>query len=119
MESCRPTESPSRILVVDEEEFRRRIDIYLQRDLPEVQDRRRIAEVLGRRLFQYVRQNSKSRDPGTRSIMVRRCCLANRSAVASTRCRTSFGSWSGSVTMCSRTTRALTHPGTLRRALRR
>jgi hypothetical protein len=41
---------------VDGAELARRIDVYLELDLPELKDRRRVAEALASRLFQYIRQ---------------------------------------------------------------
>jgi thiol-disulfide isomerase/thioredoxin len=41
---------------VNEAEFARRIEIYIERDLPAVVDRAVIAKTLGRQLFQYVKQ---------------------------------------------------------------
>ncbi|HET7486960.1 MAG TPA: hypothetical protein VFJ85_03465 [Acidimicrobiales bacterium] len=41
---------------MDHDEFVRRIEVYLKLDLPEVEEARSIAEALGERLFQYLRQ---------------------------------------------------------------
>lgn len=41
---------------MDQDEFVRRIEVYLKLDMPEVEEARSIAEALGQRLFQYVRQ---------------------------------------------------------------
>lgn len=41
---------------MDQDEFVRRIEVYLKLDVPQVEEARSIAEALGRRLFQYVRQ---------------------------------------------------------------
>jgi hypothetical protein len=46
---------------VDQPEFARRIEVYLETDLPDVGDRRRIAEALASRLYQYLRQPSEPR----------------------------------------------------------
>lgn len=44
---------------VDQEDFTRRIEVYLERDLPEIAERRQIAETLGPTLFQYVERAAR------------------------------------------------------------
>lgn len=50
---------------MDQNEFTRRIQVYLQDDLPEVPEPQRIADVLGARLFQYVEQQKEPPDPAS------------------------------------------------------
>jgi thiol-disulfide isomerase/thioredoxin len=42
--------------LVDEAEFRRRIEVYLEADLPDLSEAARVADALAPRLLQYVRQ---------------------------------------------------------------
>ena len=54
---------------MDESEFRRRIEVYLRADLPNVPQAARIAEVLAARLYQYVRQPSPNEVTRTSSVL--------------------------------------------------
>jgi hypothetical protein len=53
---------------VDKDEFTRRIAVHLERDLPDLPDPQRVAEVLGRHLFQYVAQTPTHSD-GSSSVL--------------------------------------------------
>jgi len=54
---------------MDESELRRRIEVYLRADLPNVPQAARIAEVLAARLYQYVRQPSPNEVTRTSSVL--------------------------------------------------
>jgi hypothetical protein len=55
---------------VDQDDFRRRIEVYLELDLPNLSERGSVAEVLSERLWQYVRQPAP-REPAVASDLLR------------------------------------------------